>query len=210
MRLQTAQLNSPEVTFESTFGIVPILNGNLTALTTLCCATTEMEDFFLNWRHSIHHLWKKRKISLFWVSYLSRHEHIRICDTRRSICIEFCSKIVFVMYLKSGTVGSLSDSADVDAARAFGYFFRVTTWIGYTSRPFEMSAHSTLSSGTPVIVRICILNWIFWAHAPLRSATQSYGVSSELFVVVRLAPWANKYNAIRVLPLRQAICLNFE
>lgn len=113
------------------------------------------------------------------------------------------------MYLKSGTVCSVSESlcVDVDADRAFRYFLRPITWIGYTSRPLEMSAHKTLSSGSPVMLRICALNAMVWAHGPLWSAIQSAGVSSALFVMVRLAPCDSRKRAIRVLPLRQAICL---
>jgi hypothetical protein len=48
---------------------------------------------------------------------------------RWSICIEFCMRMFFVMYLKSGRI--------ISSFCATWRFF--TIWIGYTSRPLEMS-----------------------------------------------------------------------
>lgn len=118
-----------EVANQSSIGAVPILNGNFAALATLGGATVWRETTLI--------------LSIFRLSfdrtYLSAHEQIRICDTRRSIWIEFCSKMVFVMYLKSGMSWSLSASDWLDVERAFRYFLRTSTWIGYISRPFDMS-----------------------------------------------------------------------
>lgn len=44
-------------------------------------------------------------------------------------------------------------------------------------------------------------------QAPLSSGMQSYGDSSALFVMSKLAPCANRYSAMRVFSFLHAICL---
>lgn len=80
-----------------------------------------------SWRYW-DELWEKLDQQLkSSLSYLSEQAQILICDIRWSICIEFCSRIFFVMYLKSGNMIS-----------SLCWRFLMIC-IGYTSRPFEIS-----------------------------------------------------------------------
>lgn len=68
-----------EITVQASLGIVPILNGYFAALAILCGATAEEKCKMTG-------LLEPRAVVPAKVStHLSKHEHMRICDTRRSI-----------------------------------------------------------------------------------------------------------------------------
>lgn len=134
---------------------------------------------------------------------LSRHEQMRICETRRSICTEFWSIMQLTMYLKSGHISASASSSCSDMVSSLR-----TACMGRNSRPFDASAQTTRvrrPSGRKL--RICILKPTVRPHSDSSLGMQSYGSCSARFLIIRSAPLAIRAIHMRVTECRQAMCL---